>query len=100
MRLQETQRAAIKKIVADIVGADSRVLLFGSRVDDTKSGGDIDLLVETDQIIPNRVELLCKLEGRFAMVLGDRKIDVLLKDARTPQHSSIYLAASANGILL
>ena len=100
MRLLETQRQAIKTIVSDIVGPESRVWLFGSRVDDTKLGGDIDLLIETDTTLTNRVEVLCKLEGRFAKVLGDRKIDVLLKDARTAQEQPIYQAARAKGKLL
>lgn len=97
MRLLETQRQAIKNIVSDIVGPDSRVWLFGSRVDDTKLGGDIDLLIETDTTLANRAEVLCKLEGRFAKVLGDRRIDVLLKDARTAQAQPIYQAARAKG---
>lgn len=75
MRLLETQRQAIKNIIADIVGSESRIWLFGSRVDDTLQGGDIDLLIETDTILPSRVAVLCKLEGRFARILGDRKID-------------------------
>lgn len=100
MRLLETQRQAIKTIVSDIVGPESRVWLFGSRVDDTKLGGDIDLLIETDTTLTNRVAVLCKLEGRFAKVLGDRKIDVLLKDARTAQEQPIYQAARAKGKLL
>lgn len=97
MRLHEIQRQAIKSIVTDIVGADSRIWLFGSRVDDTKRGGDIDLLIETDMILPNRVDVLCKLEGRFAKVLGDRKIDILLKDARTSHDAPIYQAARTKG---
>ncbi len=97
MRLLETQRQAIKNIVADIVGAGSRVWLFGSRADDTKLGGDIDLLIETDAILSNRVAVLCRLEGKFAKVLGDRKIDVLLKDARPGQVHPIYQAAKNKG---
>lgn len=100
MRLHEVQHQAIKAIVADIVGAESRIWLFGSRVDDTKRGGDIDLLIETDSIIPNRVDVLCKLEGRFAKVLGDRKIDILLKDARPSHDAPIYLVAKVKGVPL
>lgn len=47
MRLTAGQQKIIKSAVAHIVGADSRVWLFGSRADDTWRGGDIDLLVET-----------------------------------------------------
>lgn len=97
MRLLETQRQAIKNIVADIVGSESRIWLFGSRVDDTLQGGDIDLLIETDTILPSRVAVLCKLEGRFARILGDRKIDILLKDARTTPQHPIYQAAKEKG---
>lgn len=99
MRLTETQRTAIKKSVANLIGADSRVWLFGSRADDTKRGGDIDLLVETDQVLPSRVAALCCLEGRLLKTLGDRKIDILIKDANTPE-APIHRAARERGVLL
>ena len=50
MRLNDQQRAAIRATVAETFGTDARVWLFGSRVDDAKRGGDIDLLIETDQV--------------------------------------------------
>lgn len=100
MRLPDNQRQAIKTIVADIVGPESRVWLFGSRADNTKLGGDIDLLIETDVVLANRVAVLCKLEGRFAKVMGNRKIDILLKDARPAQTQTIYQVAKAKGKLL
>jgi predicted nucleotidyltransferase len=99
MRLSDSQRQIIKSAVARIVGAESRVWLFGSRTDDAQRGGDIDLLVETDQVIPDRVGVLCKLEGTLTMGLGDRKIDVVLKDARTGE-APIFDAAREKGILL
>jgi predicted nucleotidyltransferase len=99
MRLTETQRAAIKATVSNTIDSDSRIWLFGSRVDDTQRGGDIDLLIETDKTLPNRVTSLCRLEGSLVMKLGDRKIDIILKDARTPE-APIHRAARAQGILL
>jgi predicted nucleotidyltransferase len=60
---------------------ESRVWLFGSRVDDTQRGGDIDLLVETDAVLSNRVKTLCRLHGGLIYALGERKLDILLKDA-------------------
>lgn len=99
MRLTETQRVAIKNSVANLIGAESRIWLFGSRTDDAKRGGDIDLLIETDRILPSRVAVLCRLEGNLVKKLGDRKIDILLKDARTPE-APIYRAAREHGLLL
>ena len=99
MRLTETQRAAIKASVSSVIDTDSRVWLFGSRADDSKLGGDIDLLIETDKTLPNRVTALCRLEGSLVMKLGDRKIDIILKDASTLE-APIHRAAREQGILL
>ena len=45
MRLTEQQINIIQQVVASVAGDNARVTLFGSRVDDTKKGGDIDLLI-------------------------------------------------------
>lgn len=44
MRLTGQQRTIIRATVAETFGAGADVWLFGSRVDDNKRGGDIDLL--------------------------------------------------------
>lgn len=36
MRLTAYQETTIKKLTAEIFGSDARLMLFGSRVDDTK----------------------------------------------------------------
>lgn len=46
MRLSPNQIAAIKAAARDAFGPDAVVRLFGSRVDDERRGGDIDLHVE------------------------------------------------------
>ena len=99
MRLQPEQVKTIKDTVKRLVGPSSRVWLFGSRVDDALRGGDIDLLVETDEYVTNRVKTLCKIEGALVMALGDRKLDILLKDARTPD-VPVFEVARRQGILL
>ncbi len=99
MRLTETQRESIKFVVTSVVGEESRIWLFGSRVDDSKRGGDIDLLIETETVVPSRVSALCQLEGALVVRLGNRKIDILLKDANTAD-APIYHAARQTGVLL
>lgn len=47
MRLSTSQTRQILDCVRQQFGADAQVMLFGSRLDDTARGGDVDLLVET-----------------------------------------------------
>jgi len=49
MRITQAQADMIRKLLQDSLGEESKVWLFGSRVDDEKRGGDVDLYVETMQ---------------------------------------------------
>lgn len=65
MRLSAEETASIKRIIADVFGEDAEVRLFGSRADDTKRGGDVDLYVtpvQRDELYMKRVTCLGKLE--------------------------------------
>ena len=53
MRLTQNQIQAIKQTADAVLGENSRVILFGSRTDDAKKGGDIDLLFETNHAVSN-----------------------------------------------
>jgi predicted nucleotidyltransferase len=92
MRLSTDQIQAIKQTAKAVLGAESRVILFGSRVDDTKKGGDIDLLFETDSLVSNRANTIGQLYVSLVRKLGDRKIDILLKDIATPTAPVLELA--------
>ncbi len=60
MRLSPEQSAAIKTIIAHEFEPEARVWLFGSRADDQRRGGDVDLYVETR--VPELLrELHCKI---------------------------------------
>ena len=78
MRLTETEISVIKEAIYGRFRSVGRVILFGSRVDDGKRGGDIDILVESDEPIEDGV--LHKLEALSDMHLrlGERKIDFVL----------------------
>ncbi len=99
MRLTSEQIKAIKDTTYSVLGEGSRVILFGSRVDDAKKGGDIDLLFETEHILDNRVNAIGTLYAALIRKLGDRKIDILLKDPKTPE-SPILEIARKTGIEL
>lgn len=47
MRLSTEQTRQITRTVSQLTGGSADVYLFGSRLDDTARGGDIDLLLES-----------------------------------------------------
>jgi predicted nucleotidyltransferase len=99
MRLTTEQVQAIRHAAQRVLGADARVSVFGSMALDDRKGGDIDLLFETDAQLANRAKVLCQLHGALTLALGDRKIDVILKDANTPP-APVFEIAKRTGVLL
>lgn len=99
MRLTSTQQQLIKDTVDRVLQTPHRVWLFGSRVDDSLRGGDIDLFIETDEVLPDRVKAICSLYGALVYALGDRKLDILLKDART-NDAPVFDIAKRTGVIL
>jgi len=74
MRLSENE---INTIKSSVLALDqyARIYLFGSRIDDTKQGGDIDLLIESD--ILTRQDLR-KIRWQFFDCFGEQKMDLVL----------------------
>jgi len=99
MRLTPLQIQMIKSAIKRVLGVPYHVWLFGSRVDADKRGGDIDLLVEAEAVLSNRAEVLCRLQGALVMALGDRKLDIVLRDARGGD-APVFEIARRTGIQL
>jgi len=99
MRLDDKTREIIKSEVASQLGAEATVRLFGSRVDDTQRGGDIDLLIEPGRPLAHRIQAECRLAARLYIKLGGRKVDVLINDPLKPP-LPIHEQALRNGIIL
>lgn len=99
MRLTDAQRRAIVEETARLLGPAVSVRLFGSRVDDSARGGDIDLYVEVDQALPNRAAAASRLAARLQLILGEQRIDIVLVDPTTkPQ--TVHGVARQRGIAL
>jgi len=101
VRISETQRQCIKEAVERQFGADARVLLFGSRVDDTARGGDIDLLVETNRMVPDSIEAVAAKLRAISEIqrrIGDRKIDMVI--AGPTSQLEVVRQGREHGVLL
>jgi predicted nucleotidyltransferase len=61
-----------------LAGETAKIKLFGSRIDDTKKGGDIDLLITLDQPIENPALLAARMAAVLTRAMQGRKVDVLL----------------------
>ncbi|MBI4938473.1 MAG: nucleotidyltransferase domain-containing protein [Nitrosomonadales bacterium] len=57
-------------------GGSARV--FGSRLDDTASGGDIDLMLEFSDPVDNPALVAAQMAAQVSRALNGRKVDVLL----------------------
>jgi predicted nucleotidyltransferase len=74
MRLRDTERQAIVRAIRS-ADPGAAVYLFGSRVDDSAKGGDIDLLVVSRKIDEmSKLEILATLHEQ----LGDQRIDLVV----------------------
>lgn len=58
-----------------MLSSKAELYLFGSRVDDTKKGGDIDLLIVSDELTKKDIRHL-KID--FFKRFGEQKMDIVL----------------------
>jgi len=76
VRLTEYELNAIKETFLDVFES-GEIFLFGSRVDDAKRGGDIDLYISAtkkEALVKRKIDFLVKLKRK----IGEQKIDVVL----------------------
>ena len=99
MRLTTTQIEFIRSTAQQLLGERVRVTLFGSRVDDAKKGGDVDLLVETPEAIAEPALLSARIASRVSRAMYGRKVDVILK-APNLLAQPIHEIAARTGVLL
>lgn len=98
MRLEPEELKAIKAAAAHAFGPTATVRLFGSRADDRRKGGDIDLHVEVDPDV-NAWEAKCRFEDNLFARIEPRRVDVVVRRRGTPD-SGIDMIARRDGITL
>lgn len=78
MRLTNPQILAIRQFAQQIAGDQSRVRIFGSRLDDAAHGGDIDLMLELSAPVANPALMAARMSAQVSRAMLGRKVDVLL----------------------
>lgn len=96
MRLTQNEIDIIKKGFLTFFLPIDHLWIFGSRVDDTKKGGDIDLFIETQ--LSDFKEILKKRTGFWIYLqdnLGEQRIDIIIKNSQ--KELPIYQEARSTG---
>ncbi len=93
MRLKQFEVESITNAIKTL-DAHAQIYLFGSRTDDAKRGGDIDVLIISQTLSYNDK---IKIVQRLYETLGEQKIHIIIaKDAKAP----FVRLARDTGILL
>lgn len=101
MRMTQQQADALKRIVADVFGPQARLQLFGSRADDNRRGGDIDLYVSgfaqsPEEMLDAKLQFLIKAK----QALGEQRIDLIFAAPAGQEPLPIQRIAEQTGIPL
>ena len=101
VRLAERDLGIIKQSFVKYFLAQDHLWIFGSRVDITKNGGDIDLYIETShedmqEAIKSEILLYSALQN----LLGEQKIDIIVNVLSQNHSLLIYDVAKTEGIKL
>ena len=78
MRLTDDQVEAIRRITVELAGGQVHVRVFGSRLDDSARGGDLDLMLEFPDPVETPALLAAQMSARVSRVMHGRKVDVLI----------------------
>lgn len=102
MRLNPRERDTIAQVAREVFAPGTAVFLFGSRTDDGRRGGDIDLLIETPQTLSpaEQVERRTRFVARIWRELDEQRIDVVITAGDEPDRRPVVAAARQSGILL
>lgn len=74
MRLTPAQIDTIISTAKAVLGEGAQVTLFGSRVDDTAKGGDVDLMIEVTEALADPAVVAARIASKVSRAMNGRKV--------------------------
>jgi predicted nucleotidyltransferase len=99
MRLSENEIKSIVSLANRHFGNDVEVFLFGSRTDNQKHGGDIDLFIRNFDGKQPAIRTKINFIADFILHIGEQKIDVVI-DHPAAKNSVFFKTIFQTGIRL
>ena len=99
MRLSEFEIESIKSLAGRHFGTGVQVFLFGSRTNNQKRGGDIDLFIRNPNIEHLKIRTKIDFIIELIQLIGEQKIDVVLDNPEL-KNSMLFRIINQTGIQL
>ncbi len=101
MRLSVFECETLKNAARDSFGERVELRLFGSRADDSRKGGDIDLLINVALTDPTEIARAhTRFLSRVYAQMGEQKLDVLIDFPGRQSKAPIFELARQEGVRL
>ena len=88
MRISEIEKTTIVNAILE-KDRNAQIFLFGSRTDDFKKGGDIDILVQSDEI--GLLEII-KIKSTIFKNIPEQKIDLLISKSNETNQFADFIS--------
>jgi hypothetical protein len=99
MRISESNLQVIRATFKDCFEPGDHLWVFGSRVNDTLRGGDMDFYIETHKTTAEALDSKTRFVNALWRTLGDQKIDVVLNIVSLPA-LPVHNIAKTTGVLI
>ena len=86
MRLSKEEVLLIKNVIKT-KDPQARIFLYGSRIDDSLKGGDIDIFIISETMgFSDKIDILIDLEEK----LGERRIDLTIHSSKSIKENTFF----------
>ncbi|MCK9223753.1 MAG: nucleotidyltransferase domain-containing protein [Candidatus Muirbacterium halophilum] len=99
LRLNDFEINCIKESILKY-DEKAEIYIFGSRIDLSKKGGDIDVFVKSNVVKIDLLKFKLNILADIEKNLGERKIDLVVKPIDYDENLSIYKHAENTGVKL